>query len=215
VATIEDLNVDRYGDSDVGNEVNDAANSLAGFFGQGPVFSNNYHLALAIGLYDPMQDLVDSVYNYFPSDQQSGDIPNPFPNRALVCKNANDFLWMYSFGQGNPAALTVDPGFTGTFTAPATPPAIAQSGSSQAGPWAETLGMTRLPDTSANPIQLILNTGSHGTTYDITVWFNVTVTPPRHQPVIETVRALTATTKSAIAKTHKSTKKIAGTTKKS
>jgi hypothetical protein len=187
---VEELIVYSYGDSDFGQDLDEGVNDVYSFFGQAPPNTSDYHLNLQLAVYDPVQDKVAELDKLFPSENQSDDLRNPFPNQPLICSGANDFLWMYAFGQGNPGAWSLS-GFSGTSNAPNVPPIVISNGNNPYGPYAEAFGMSvKLPDTEAElgafqgPIPFVISTGPGDTSYDVTTWLYVNLTPPRHAPII-------------------------------
>ncbi len=190
-AVIEELIVYRYGSTDIGSDVQDAVNSVAGLFGQSPPNPSIYHLDLAVGLFDQVNGDAGQLEKLFNSTQNNDDIQNPYPYQTLQITNASDFIWITSYGQGNGGAWGLG-GFTGPALAPDPSEQFPGHGDSSQGPWAEAITQSpRLPDNlmeqqSAGlfPMELVLNSGNWGTNYEVIAWFNFTFVPPRHAPVI-------------------------------
>ncbi len=181
--TIPELIVYRYGSNDVGNDVDNAINSVGGLFGATP--NKDYNLDLHVGLYDQVRGLVDSTMKFFTSTNNNDDLELPFPNVALQCPGAHDFLWMFANGIGNHGAWDVGP-FGAPYEFPPAPN-YPQHGDYN-GPWADAAAVSsRLADTPAelqSPITVVLDSGNWGTHYEVVAWINTSLTAPRHAPVI-------------------------------
>lgn len=106
--TIEELIVYRYGSTDIGNDVDNAINSVGSIFGASPP-NQDFHLNLNLGIYDQVRGLVDSTNKLFTSANNNDDIELPFPNVVLQCPGAHDFIWMFTHGVGNHGAWDVAP----------------------------------------------------------------------------------------------------------
>jgi hypothetical protein len=190
-AIIQELIVYQYGSSDIGSEVQGAVNSVVGFLGGSPPNPNIYHLDLAIGLFDQVNGPMGQLEKTFDSTQNNDDLLEPYPDQPLQAPNASDFLWLSSYGQGNGGAWGLG-GFTGPSVAPDPNLSDTTYGVSAQGPWAEAATQSpRLPDsymeqqsTAPFPLQLILDSGDYGTSYEVIAWFSFAFVPPRHAPLI-------------------------------